>query len=438
MKKALILTAIFVCAFAVRLAAMGDPTPAPGSDEDEYDKYAWNLAQGNGYRGPSPAYPDGQHLTSWRMPGPSALFALVYRAVGHRPAAAAAFNCLCSALTCIVLFFISAKLYGDAAGFISAGIYALWPHAIYLSPRLQSEPVYVLLLMLFVVQSFTVARKPSAGNIVVSGLLLGGSLYVRPHVLLLPFVVFWIGLVFWPSWKRMAAVSLVLVIAGLVLLPWVMRNYHVHGAFVPFTTQGGEALLLGGNRIIATDPRYYGYALGDARQIPEYKHAFDGLSEVERDQRARQLYVRWMGENRDKWWYLVESKFRRFWTPFLQQASLTNRAVMLLTWGPILVLFIVPFIVTCIGFLRWRDGRWMVHAAILSTLVNSLIFTGMVRYRFPVEGLAIVFAVGGCLWLWRLVFKVRAIPAGEPAADACLATDQVQLAAANASARAGG
>jgi len=400
----LFLALIVVVAVVVRAALMpGDAAPVPGSDGDEYDAYAWNLAQGQGYRGPSPAYSDREHLTSWRMPGPSLVFAAIYRVTGHRPAAAVAANILMSAATCVVLFYITRRFYPDPAGWIVAGAYAVWPHAVPISAAISSEPLYVLLFMLFILHSFTLAKRPTVIHIIASGLLLGALLYARPHAFFLPCIAGWIVLVFWPNWRRIVAVSGLFAVVGLMFLPWVVRNYRIHERFVPFTTQGGEALLLGANRIVVTDPKFYGYAPGDARLISEYAHEFDGLNEVERSDRSMKLYKQWMAENRDKWWFLVERKFLRFWSPFLAQPSLKNRLLMLLSWGPVLVLFVVPFLVTLVQFLRVRDARLMVHAAILSTMFNSLVFSGLVRYRFPIEGLCMIFAVGTCLFLWGKV-----------------------------------
>jgi len=274
-----------------------------------------------------------------------------------------------------------------------------------LSTNLWSEPLYVLLLLLFVLHCFELAERPDLRNVLLSGFLLGALLYVRPHALLLPFIGFWIILVYWPYWRKMAAACGIFVVAALMLTPWVIRNYRVHGAFVPFTTQGGEALLVGNNRIVATDPAYYGFSLGDARAIPEYAHEFDGLNEIERGKRCMQLFQQWSSENHDKWVYLLQAKFRRFWTPFLQQPNRFNRLAMLCSWGPVLVLFVVPFFATLVSSLRARDPRLMVHFAIASTLANSLVFGATVRYRFLVEGLCIAFAAAAVLWVYDKCLK---------------------------------
>lgn len=61
-----------------------DKPPAFGSDQYEYDNYAWNVAQGRGYRGISPDVTDLDHLTAYRPPGTSLTWAALYRIFGHR------------------------------------------------------------------------------------------------------------------------------------------------------------------------------------------------------------------------------------------------------------------------------------------------------------------------------------------------------------------
>ncbi len=145
----------------------------------------------------------------------------------------------------------------------------------------------------------------------------------------------------------MLACQTIFAVAALMLAPWILRNYRVQGAFVPFTTQTGTALVDANNRIVATQPEYYGFALSWERQIPEYVDLYSSVSnEVNLSNMGVKLYKQWMRANPDKWWYLTESKFRRFWTPFLQQSNQFNRFAMLLSWGTVLILFTGPFLVT--------------------------------------------------------------------------------------------
>src|SRR5437762_3127005 len=72
--------------------------PEPGSDQAEYDQYAWNVAQGRGYRGISPDVPDKDHLTAYRPPGTSLAWAGLYRLFGHRYDIVRLLHCVAGAL----------------------------------------------------------------------------------------------------------------------------------------------------------------------------------------------------------------------------------------------------------------------------------------------------------------------------------------------------
>src|SRR5205085_1845579 len=119
------------------------------------------------------------------------------------------------------------------------------------------------------------------------------------------------------------------------------------GRFIPLSTMGGSALLQGNNRIVATDPGLYGYSTWDSR-IPEYRDALKSAGdEVERDRRAGQFAVDWLKANRELWPQLAVNKIVRGWTPFLQPNSpRLYRIGTLVSWGPVLLLFLVGFVPT--------------------------------------------------------------------------------------------
>ena len=73
---------------------------------------------------------------------------------------------------------------------------------------------------------------------------------------------------------------------------------------------GGSAPLQGNNRIVVTEPRYYGYNYWDPK-IPEYRAALlRPDDEFERDRIAKELAIKWLRENPDQWWFLIQAKFR--------------------------------------------------------------------------------------------------------------------------------
>ena len=392
------LTAIVALGLALRLGAaaalgLGEP-PAPGSDQKEYDTYAWNLAQGRGYRGMSPDVADRDHLTAYRPPGTSLAWAGIYRVVGRRYEAIRLFHCLVGAATILLVYHIGRDCGGEAVGLTAASAFAAYPLGLLYTSELLSETLGTFWLLAAVLACLRLAERPSWGRAILAGGLLGLALLTRLNVtLLLPLVAAW-GI--WQLREaprgRLMGLAVPAVAVG-VLVPWAVRNYLIFHAFIPFSTMGGSVLLQGNNRIVVTDPKFYGGSPWDTA-IPEYRDALRSAgSELERDRVARKFAVEWLRDHPGDWPFLAQAKLRRAWTPFLQpHAPLLYRAALLASWGPILLLSGLAFLPTLALFLRAGHPGWLLHLVLLGYTLTSLIFFGNPRYRFPVEPLCMVLA----------------------------------------------
>lgn len=393
-----LLLALVVLGFLLRLGvtiALGiNEPPEPGSDPQEYDTYAWNVAQGRGYRGMSPDVTDQDHLTAYRPPGPSLVWAGLYVVFGHRYDVVRVSNCLVNSATILLVYLIGRRCFGGTVGLLAAAAYTVWPIALFYSAQLMSESLGTLWLLWYVLACLQFASRPSWVRAAGAGLLLGLALLTRANtVIMLPLTVLW---AFWQfrGERRPLVMSLAIPIVGMAaLVPWAVRNYRVFGEFIPFSTMGGSVLLQGNNRIVVTEPRYYGYSVWDAK-IPEYRDALrDPNDEVKRDRVAGSLAIQWLRDNPDKWWFLARAKFLRSWTPFLQpHTPRLYRVGTLLSWGPVLVLFALAFVPTLAGLLRQRHPGWLIHLTILHFVLNALVFHGDSRYRHPVEPLCLILA----------------------------------------------
>jgi hypothetical protein len=186
-----------------------------------------------------------------------------------------------------------------------------------------------------------------------------------------------------------------------MLVPWTVRNYWVFHSFIPFQTGGGDVLLGSYNRVVASDPLYYGYNVWPTSELLDYrKQIIAPNNEVIRDHVETQLAIEWIRNHPETWWYLAQSRFRRSWTPFLQpQDPMLYRVGMLVSWGPILVLFALGFFPSAIYFLRTNNPGWILHLGVFHFVLTSEIFFGLARYRFPVEGLCIILASATLVWL---------------------------------------
>jgi len=373
------------------------------SDETEYDTYAWNLAQGHGYRGISPNVSNDEHLTAYRSPGPSLLYAAMYLVVGHRPAAIRILNCCLGAVACLLIIAIGARTVGETAALIAAAIWAVWPISIVLSATLLSEQLALVALLCLTLVALDFARRPSLGGALLTGFVLGANLLIHPsRLFLLPFLALWALVQFRRSGRSLALAVVIPVVAALVLSPWMIRNAVVFGRFIPFSTMGGSVLLQGNNRIVATTPDLLGYNVWDTA-IPEYADALRAPNnELGRDSVAKQFAVRWLRLNRGRWVAMAIAKVRRGWTPFLRaSASPIQRLVLLASWGSVLLIGLVGFVPWLLRFLKAGHPGWLIHLVILHVVALNAIFFGYGRYRYVVEPLCVLLAAGSVVWLFR-------------------------------------
>jgi 4-amino-4-deoxy-L-arabinose transferase-like glycosyltransferase len=411
-KTFIMLVILFLVAAAIRISVaawMGlDDVPLPGSDSVEYDTYAWNLAQGKGFRGMSPDVSDQNHLTAYRPPLTSIVWSGLYKVFGHRYDVVRLMNSVLGALSCVLLFYIGNLAFNRTVGWYSAVIWAIFPSSIYFSIQLYSEPIMLVLLLAFVMKCLQFSRKPGWGSAALAGALLGLLFLVNPSkVIMLPLVASW-GL--WQFRKNLHDLLLSVVIpivAIAMLVPWTVRNYQVFDEFIPFSTMGGSVLLQGNNRIVATDPSRHGYVIWDTK-IPEYASLLQAPNdEVERDRVARSLAIEWISENRDMLPSMMVAKIKRGLTPLLQKGAPAYEFYgMLFSWGPVLIISILAFPLTLVSMLRKNDPGWIIHLTILHFFIITVIFFGYARYRYGVEPLFVLLVIG---FLEQYVVKMRTI-----------------------------
>jgi hypothetical protein len=395
------------------LGGLNEP-PAPGSDGAEYDSYAWNLAQGRGYMGISPDVRDAggrllEHSTAYRVPGTPLLWAFLYRIVGHRYDVIRLTHCILGAASVALVYAIGRACFDRRVGLLAAGIWTLWPQSLFYSGELLSEALATVLFLWSVLACLQFARAPSWPKAAWAGALLGLAILTRPGTaFMLPLTAVW---ALWQHRRcpRDAILALMIIAcAVLTLVPWTIRNYLVLGALVPLSTQGGSALLQGNNRIVATDPRYYGYAVWDG-SISEYREAIEKPNdELERDRVAGRFARQWLEDNSDKWAFLVQAKLHRAFTPFLDPKSpALYRVGMLLSWGPILALAALAFVPSLWTMLRKGRPCWLLHLGILHYAFTSVVFYGFARYRYVVEGLCVILACTAVVWAWDALRNTR-------------------------------
>jgi 4-amino-4-deoxy-L-arabinose transferase-like glycosyltransferase len=355
---------------------------------------------------------DRDHLTAYRAPLTSTLWAGLYLVAGRRYDAIRLMNCALGAMAVPLVYGVGRLAFGWRAGLLAAPAMAFWPHGLFITRVLGSEPPAMALLLAYVLASLAFGRDRRPGWAIAAGVLLGLSILSRGNsLMLLPCAALWAAVQFRRSRRDQVWAASIPAIALLVVAPWTLRNYRVFGAFVLLSTGGGDVLLGGNNRVVATDPELKGYWVF-ATNLPEYRDALKAPDdELERDRLEYELAGRWLRENPDKVPGLLWAKFVRSWTPLLSGRSpRLFRLGILLSWGPVLPLFAAAFVPTLVASLRRGTPAWLLHLVVLHFVINTLIFYGAPRFRLAIEGVCFPIAACTALWCWDRLRGPR--PAG--------------------------
>ena len=394
-----------VLRLAAIAALVGFSTPPDtGSDSQEYDTYAWNVAQGRGYRGMSSDVTDQDHFTAYRPPLTPLYYAGIYSVFGHNYPAAHVVDSMLSALSCVLIFLIADACLGRREAWLSAIAYTFYPMAIFFNMTLLSETTAVFMMTGFVLALIRWDRAATWGRAAVSGVALGLLLLCKPGcVFLLPILVL-AGLILYgfdrARWTQFLAVFL---IGAVMLSPWVVRNYLTMKRFIPFSTLGGAMLAMSYNRIVVEDPALYGYCVLD-NAIPEYIDAIKAPDdEFLRDEQAKRFGLEWIKANPDKLPYLVRWRLVRYFMPWGLGGGFAQRLAMYVPYGLALFFGLIAAGPLLRRFVREKNPGLFMIACFVSGLASGLAFFGQHRYRFPTDWILVVMGSYGLTMVYDAI-----------------------------------
>ena len=207
----------------------------PYVDAKDYDRIAWNIAQGYGYQSHL-ELPIEKDYAIFRVgPGYEYFLALVYFFFGHYYWLIWIIHAILLSASAGLAFLLSRRVLGDrwhySMGIVAAALVGLSPDLITVSSMLMTETlgIFLVLLFLYLLFLYYEQEKKSPWSAVLLGLLLGLTATVRTPALffLLPLIVYFIMI---KKWRH-----LLLVILGVALIfsPWIIRNYRVYNYFIP-------------------------------------------------------------------------------------------------------------------------------------------------------------------------------------------------------------
>ncbi|HZW79138.1 MAG TPA: glycosyltransferase family 39 protein [Candidatus Deferrimicrobiaceae bacterium] len=248
-----------VVALVLRLVVMcflyperTDPTRDHWRFGGEAGRIARSIVQGEGFSNPLFGKTGP---TAWLAPVFPYLLAGIFKLLGVYTKASAiaalALDCFFSALTCIPIYFIAKRHFGETTGQWAGWSWAFFPYAIFFSADfIWATTLTTLLMTLVFLSALHIERSSSVLHWVGFGALSGFGGLTDPVVMsVAPFLGAWACYRLYSSGRRWLAPGIGAVLAvTLVVAPWFIRNYEIFHKFIPFRSCLGLEVYFGNNQ----------------------------------------------------------------------------------------------------------------------------------------------------------------------------------------------
>jgi hypothetical protein len=434
--------ALLATALILRVAAVIILAPADGRPSTyEHGAIAENLLAGRGF---SVNYLGTEGPTSQQAPWVPVVLSVFYYlfGVGSSEAVVAyqLLQCVVGATTVAAAVRLSWALFPErrGIGWAVGWAAALYPPHIYMATHVQAAPWGALAVTLLFLLTTQAARSCTPGRLLAIGLTGGWLLMIDPILaLVIPPALLQLAIALYKQQPRTtndeprtraarfqsarrAAMPVAYAAACMLLVcvPWLARNYRVHGEFVFVKSSFGYALWQGNNalshgtdkipkpNVAAIAATHDGSLRGRSQALWEARHEtlyiddvllkptgyaeFVGLSEPARS--------RVLGEKAKAWIAAQPTDYVRLCFQRLGYFLLIDRTNPKASNGVYQASSIMWLALASIGLIaarnRWRE-LWPLGAAFASVALFHTLTITSARFRIPVEPLSFVWAIAG-------------------------------------------
>ena len=416
----LILLIVLAVALVTRIAAVLLLTNPSEPDGDiQHDMYASSLAAGNGFRIDGVLTAKGHEtpgsfgldtLYSFKPPVYPLFLAAVYKVFARNFVLVGILQAILGALTCLLTYRIGQRVFDGRIGLISAAILSVYPYHVVMAARVSDTTVFTLLMVLSVFLLLDLASKPSWARVIGTGIALGAGILCRSNMLFFaPLAMLWLLIRMWPDNKRAfkvaAGTGFVMI---LTLLPWMARNYMVHGQLVLLGTNGGYTFWQSHNPYTEKYLRMRSDLdpIAFNEGIDWQSKGLADLSEAEQDHWFYQEGFHFIRQHPLEPVRLAGLKLWSLWgwDLYPDSGNPKKNALFTLTFAPLFVLGLVGLIMS---WKQWRAASLLWFAFIAFSLVY-VVFYGKTIYRCPLDPLILVFTAFA---LTRVPLGRRKLPA---------------------------
>jgi len=275
--------------------------------------------------------------------------------------------------------------------------WAIYPASISYSVDLSTVTVETFFIIIGIWMVVRTASTRSPISAIVAGISLALATLTRPTwFILIPLILVWLAWYFHEISVRSLVVVALLGVASLIsLTPWAIYNNKTHSVWMVLSTNGGLNFWIGNN------PKATGEYIFPTELNQDLVLSTIHLSEVDRDRFFYTQGIKFIQEHPRQFIHLAGRKLLYF---FFFRPNIGNsyeaakyRLFDLVRWLFIASwLVFIPYAIVGIFSLgkQWREHS-LLFVILLSQAVVSMIYFSGTRFRTPIDGLVIIWAVFG-------------------------------------------
>jgi len=376
--------------FALQIASIGilhQYRVRPGNDNFDFGwemgRVARSIALGQGFSSP---YEGNTGPTAWEPPLYPFLMGGMFKVFGIYTHASAwvllSINSLFATLTCIPIYLIARRTFGERVAYWSAIAWGMSPYVWYWSIHWIWDTTFTpFLLACIFLLALELQGWPGWQGWALFGALYGIGALANPTMLaFLPFCGVWI---WWRRYRNGLPSLAGVVISSLVFFaaisPWVIRNYEVFGRFVLLRDDFGLQFRLGNST--GADGMLMAYLQPNLNKLELEK--FQSLGEVAYAESCKRKAFEWVRENPGRFAVISLKRLFYYWNGVPRETSST-----------------APFDFRTSGFLATSVlALWGLVRTVRKKIPGAWLFAGLVltypaiyyfvyphaRYRHPIE-----------------------------------------------------
>ncbi|HXK59424.1 MAG TPA: hypothetical protein PLP42_05960 [Acidobacteriota bacterium] len=296
----------------------------------------------------------------------------------------------------------------ERAPLLAAGITAIYIYFIYYAAALMSEPFYICAVLASLWLAIVLGKHVTVGHswkrVINVSLVLGVAVLFRQLFLLfIPFLFLWLAMARREVGLRrnLAAIGTIMLLIGLMILPFTIYNYIRFDRFVLLNTNAGYAFYLANHPAYGSRFRS-ALEMGDTYRdlIPDdLRH----LNEAALDQALLIKGLNFVLEDPMRYASLTLSRigyYFKFW--FDPDSSTLSNVSRIGSFGIFLPFMLYGLLRPLVDFSRSGDRRRILAsppAPVVLLYLFCLVYTAIhllswaqIRYRLPVDGVLVVFA----------------------------------------------